>query len=350
MVTLHTCWFYVALFSCWLCNVFVIPNIFKSPEGKNLLNGEWAAAYEAEFNKSLAIHQPSIDMWGVLEYSLFNNGREGVLVGQDGWLFTYEEFVFHPLGKAAMDIKLDLATTVQQTLAEFGAKLVVVIVPSKARIYSEYLGRYTFPIYNEATYETFARELEDRNILVVRLIESFEAAKTIEGVFSRTDTHWTSYGTEISAKEIAKTVKEKSLLPSLNTAVFTTTKKETPTQHRGDLMNFLPLGSLQDDLGPKVDTLYERSTIKESSELNLDLFGTKIIPVTLVGTSYSAAPFWNFEGALKAALGADVLNVAVGGRGAILPMQEYLQSDTMKNTPPELVIWEIPERFIEASY
>jgi alginate O-acetyltransferase complex protein AlgJ len=59
---------------------------------------------------------------------------------------------------------------------------------------------------------------------------------------------------------------------------------------------------------------------------------------------------WNFEGALKEALGADVLNVANQGEGPVRPMQEYLVSETLQNTPPELVIWEIPERFINVSY
>jgi alginate O-acetyltransferase complex protein AlgJ len=327
------------------------PKVFQAPERQTFLDGKWAVAYEAAFNKNLPLRQIGVATWGVLEYSLFKNGRPGVLVGEDGWLFTSEEFKGYPDGDKAVQEKLELATTAQKTLATFGSKLMVVIIPSKARIYSEQLGRYSLPSYTQEGYETFARELETRNIPVVRLIAGLEAAKTTGDVFLKTDTHWTPYGAEVVAKEMARVIAEMSLLPSLNTATFTTTQSETATVHQGDLLNYIPLGALQERLSPAFDTLQERTTTtEESSDLGGGLFGESTIPVTLVGTSYSANPLWNFEGALKEALGVDVLNVANQGEGPVVPMQEYLASDALGDAPPELVIWEIPERFIRVLY
>ena len=59
------------------------------------------------------------------------------------------------------------------------------------------------------------------------------------------------------------------------------------------------------------------------------LFGTQTIPVTLVGTSYSADERWNFTGALQTALGADVLNLATEGRGPLPPMRELPPTTTL---------------------
>jgi alginate O-acetyltransferase complex protein AlgJ len=325
------------------------PSILKSPEGKKLLNGEWTAAYEAEFNQSLWIRQPSIDTWGVMEYALFNNGRDGVLVGKDGWLFTSEEFKFYPDGDEAMQDKLELATVAQEKLAEFGSNLVVVIIPSKASIYSENLGRYSVPSYNQDVYETFAEELEARGVTVVRLLEPLTIAKGQQDVFLKTDTHWTPYGAEVVAKTIAEVVVENNLLPSLNTVAFETKAKET-VSHKGDLLNYLPLGSFQERIGPAFDALSEQTTEVARESLGGGLFGESTIPVTLVGTSYSANPLWNFEGALKEALGADVLNVANQGEGPVVPMRDYLTGAEFRDAPPDLVIWEIPERFIHVSY
>jgi alginate O-acetyltransferase complex protein AlgJ len=78
----------------------------------------------------------------------------------------------------------------------------------------------------------------------------------------------------------------------------------------------------------------------------LGLFDEVTIPVTLVGTSYSAGRPWNFDGALKEVLGADVLNVAAEGQGPLVPMQRYLDSPRFADAPPALVIWEIPERYV----
>ncbi len=323
------------------------PSLLKSPENKRLLNGEWASAYEAEFNKSLAIRQPAIDTWGVLEYALFRNGRDGVLIGEDGWLFTSEEFKQNPERDEAVEEKLELATRAKEILAKQGSSLVVVLIPAKARIYQEHLGRYALPSYNRDVYENFVASLQGLEIPVVSLQEPLSAAKQNQDVFLKTDTHWTPYGAEVVAKTIAEVVAKQQLLPSLNSATFTTTQKETLTPHQGDLLNYLPLGNLQTSLGPVFDELSERTTEGEASG---GLFGSSSIPVALVGTSYSANPLWNFEGALKEALGADVLNVANQGEGPVVPMLEYLDSQALKDTPPELVLWEIPERFLTVKY
>ena len=326
---------------------FLSPIVFKSPEGKKVLNGEWTAAYEAAFNKSLAIRQPSIDTWGVLEYSLYKNGRDGVLVGKEGWLFTGEEFKFYPDAEQGIQEKLELASTAQAQLAQQGINLIVAIIPSKSRVYSENLGRYTLPSYNQDLYSRFIKELKSRKITVVNLLEPLSTAKSQAEVFLKTDTHWTPFGAEVAAKEIARVAKEQGLLPSLGSSSYQTNLTET-IDHEGDLLSYIPLGGLQKRLGPKFDVLKQHVT--EGSGESGGLFGSDSIPIALVGTSYSANILWNFGGALKEALGSDVLNVANQGEGPVVPMQDYLAGNDLKDTPPELVIWEIPERFIQVDY
>ena len=53
---------------------------------------------------------------------------------------------------------------------------------------------------------------------------------------------------------------------------------------------------------------------------------------------------------MKEALGANVLNVADEGQGPIVPMVNYLKSKAFLETPPELIVWEIPERFLPVHY
>jgi alginate O-acetyltransferase complex protein AlgJ len=339
--------FMLLFFLAGLVMSLLSPAVLKSPEGKKFLNGEWTAAYEAVFNKSLAIRQPSIDTWGVLEYGLYKNGRDGVLVGDQDWIFTSEEFKFYLDAEQGIQEKLELASQAQTQLAEQGIQLVVAVIPSKARVYSEYLGRYEFPAYNQDLYASFIKSLESRNITVVNLLDPLNVAKSNAAVFLKTDTHWTPFGAEIAAKEIARVVAEKDLLPSLGSSSYTTTPTEM-IEHKGDLLTYIPLGQQQKNLGPAFDKLEQRLT--EGSGDSGELFGSDSIPVALVGTSYSANPLWNFEGALKEALGSDVLNVANQGEGPVVPMKDYLAGNDLKDIPPELVIWEIPERFISVNY
>ena len=81
--------------------------------------------------------------------------------------------------------------------------------------------------------------------------------------------------------------------------------------------------------------------------------GEDTLAVTLVGTSYSAkskSNVWHFDDALAQALGTEVLNAAQEGKGPILPMREYLKSQDRQDNPPQVVIWEIPERFLRVAY
>jgi alginate O-acetyltransferase complex protein AlgJ len=80
------------------------------------------------------------------------------------------------------------------------------------------------------------------------------------------------------------------------------------------------------------------------------LFGDQSFPVALVGTSYSANPQWNFEGFLKEALQTDILNAADEGRGPFETMKDYLEDDSFATNPPDLIVWEIPERYLSVSY
>jgi alginate O-acetyltransferase complex protein AlgJ len=130
---------------------------------------------------------------------------------------------------------------------------------------------------------------------------------------------------------------------------FVTEAKSTEP-YKGDLTNFLPLDPLFSNLLPKPDDLQQRSTnpADAGGESGDALFADNSVAVGLVGTSYSANPNWNFAGALKQALHADVVNYAEDGHGPILPMLKYLQTDAFKSSPPQVLIWEFPERYLPA--
>ena len=39
-------------------------------------------------------------------------------------------------------------------------------------------------------------------------------------------------------------------------------------------------------------------------------------------------------------------NYAEDGHGPLVPMLKYLQSDALRNAPPQVVVWEFPERYL----
>lgn len=308
---------------------------------KSVTDGAASHALEAELDKNIPVRQPSIDAWGVLEYNLFKNGRTGVLVGQDGWLFTDEEFKRPKHFDAEVQGKLEYISEVKRTLAANGTQLAVVVIPAKARVYAEHLGRYKKPAYWNNVYSSFVTNLKERGVITPDALPALEAAKSNGDVFLKTDTHFTPAGAQVVAGSIAQAIKAANL--NLTAATFTEVPGK-PVEHSGDLLKYIPMGNQQAS-GPKPDTLTS-STVEGSS--GGGLLGDAQLEVALVGTSYSANDKFGFPGSLKLELGADLLNAAQEGKGPIVPMREYMK--TFKENPVKLVIWEIPERFLPVAY
>ena len=318
------------------------PATFRPPEDESVMNGDWAAAYQADFEEKLALRTPAVNLWGMLEYTLFREGRPGVLIGEDGWLFTTEEFQTYPDGTAATRENLETILNVRDKLAGEGVALVVAVLPAKASVYEEVLGRYTLPAEARARYENLRSELLVHDVVAPDVLGALLEAKHKAPVFLRTDTHWTPFGARVVAELVAREVRAKVPFEGLGETGFETQALGAEA-YRGDLLAFVPLGGLE-RLGPRADGLERVQTTP--LEAGSNLFGEPRVPVALVGSSYSADPRWNFGGALQNALQADVLNAAEEGEGPFAPMTQYLASEAFRNARPELVIWEIPARYL----
>lgn len=313
----------------------------NAPQGKSLLNGTWSAAFETQFNKALPWRETGINTWGILEYFLFGNGRSGVLVGQNGWLFSNEEFKFQPKASDNSNAHLAQILETKKTLEKSGAHLLVVVLPAKARVYPEQLGRYHFPSYYQTQYQDTIQKLRASGVDVLNVQSALLEAKSQQDVFIKTDTHWTPFG----ATTVATSIKN-----HLQTEDITLSETKFQTQivsdltYSSDLVKYLPLGSLQDHAPEKLEQFETQQMAGSGSALFAGSTNTDI--VTLVGTSYSAKAEFHFEGALKQVLQADVLNMALEGKGPFEPMKQYLASKERQETKSSVVIWEIPERYL----
>jgi alginate O-acetyltransferase complex protein AlgJ len=164
-------------------------------------------------------------------------------------------------------------------------------------------------------------------------------------VFLRTDTHWSPEGARVVAEAVAEELTPTLARRGIPQTAFHTRAADS-VSHRGDLLRFLPLGPFDKLLGPGPDVVIRYETVPEEERGAGGLLDDPAIPGALVGTSYSANELWNFRGALSAALDMDFLTVAAEGEGPFAPMMGYLEGETIADQPPELVVWEIPERYL----
>ncbi|WP_407315129.1 alginate O-acetyltransferase [Pseudomonas sp. nanlin1] len=342
--------FYIAIFlalllclGLWSLGSF---GSFSRTEQMTVLNGKLAKAVETHYDDEFPIKRLGTNLWAALDYKLFNEGRPGVVLGRDQWLFSDEEF--NPIAKSEQYEAENLAIIkgVQEQLKKQGVQLVLAILPAKARLYPEHIGEEAPASLHADLYQQFHAQVQQAGIIAPDLLAPMQQGKNAAQMFLRTDTHWTPMGAEVVAQNLGKTIAEKTPLSGEPQKYVTEAKPAEP--YKGDLTTFLPLDPLFTNLLPQPDQLQQRTTTaaQADGEGGDALFADSEIPVALVGTSYSANPHWNFVGALQQALHSDVVNYAEDGHGPIVPMLKYLQTDAFKNSAPQVLIWEFPERYL----
>ena len=313
--------------------------------GTDVVQGGLTRSFEAHYDEVFPVKTFGTNLWGAIQYALFREGRSGVVVGANGWLYTSEEFSAYPNGDAQVDAHLDLIRQVRDRLRERGTELTVAVLPAKVRLYPEYATPHRPASMHERLYERIHAGLSARGVRAPDLLAALESCKGQGAVFLRTDTHWTPEGASCSAHALAA-----AIAPRGNGASRYSSEVGAPEEHQGDLMKFLPLAPYFSALMPSADLLVVRSTVAASSgSAEADLLGDAPAPtVVLVGTSYSADRRWNFDGALRESLGEDVLNLAQSGHGPFEPMLAYLDRP-QEGPAPARLIWEIPERYLPAA-
>lgn len=318
-----------------------------------LMDGKMAKQTEAVYDNALLVKQVGVNFWTALQYRLFSEANDGLLIGRDGWLFSTEEFVVPGEAEQALKNNLAFIRWTHQQLTDQGVTLLVTLLPAKARVLEEYTGRHQPAQLHQRLYSQALTTLQGGGVNVIDTLAAFRAEGSADALYLKTDTHWTPQGAQKVALQAASDLKVLQPELQLSVADFVTDISGT-TSHRGDLLNFLPLSPWFDDLMPAQEPLqvmqtYQRGDVTAVSDA---LFGESLSApeVALIGTSYSADSKWNFAGALKQHLASDVINLAEEGRGPVLPMLNFLQQQFTSMPELKIVVWEIPERYLLRDY
>ena len=311
-----------------------------NPTIERLTKGKVADALTIAYNASSPFKDAGINLFGSLSFLAFHELRSGAQMGSTGWIFSNEEFETSATSRVMIDKALAHVSDVQKRLAARDIALIVAPLPLKADIENAYLGGTQLGAELTSRYAYVQTALKAAGISTVDLKAAFLLGRINRPVFLRTDTHWTPDGARVTAETIAKAAAVFNL-PGEKSFVLT---HDLARAHDGDLLKFVRLFPALANIGPGMEMI---EPVTAASAEAGDLFAEVALPVTLVGTSYSANAVFGFEAQLKAALKRDVLNVSEEGKGPFAPMRAYLSSDAYRNTPPKLVIWEMPIRYLD---
>lgn len=285
---------------------------------------------------------------GVARWGLFRSGGPQVAVGCDDWLYLADELRPWPDATAHMQARADTLGRVAETLAKRGIALVVALVPDKARIEAETLCGRLRSAQADARYGAFTALLKAHDIPAVDLATAFTAARRDGPLFYRTDTHWNQRGAALAARRIAEVAAGISPIEDQRFR-YRSEIAATQTERPGDLLRLMSLDGVPDvtpKLRPRPDVQFVEQTtqVEAPAETGGLLDEGEGGQVVLLGSSFSLNS--NFQGRLQEALRLPVGNFAEAGGGFASAARTYFKGGAFADTPPKLVIWEIPERVV----
>lgn len=305
--------------------------------------GRTTQELEKQLDKKLPARTDLIAGANTLRYLLIGGGGEQVRVGKDDWLFLTDELRYDLDGAASLKARAELLGAAARGLDRQGVKLVIALVPDKARVYAERLAAGRYPEYNGTRYQDGLDALRRQNVITVDLLEPLSTASVRSEIYYRSDTHWNQTGAQVAAQAVARTVSQLGI--GLEKTSFRSVENGAAIERPGDLIRLMGLQDMPNLVRPRPDVEAVAVTNQSSAEAaSGGLFGDTAVPVVLTGTSYSMRG--NFHGFLQEALAAKVLNTAKDGGGFLQAPTAYLMDEAFRSVKPKLLVWEVPERFL----
>jgi alginate O-acetyltransferase complex protein AlgJ len=282
---------------------------------------------------------------------LLEDSGPRVRQGCPGWLFLTDELKLNRHAEKNANAKADAVIRLNRQLATRGITLLVSVVPDKSRIATSALCDLHRPPVLQQRLRQWTVALQAAGVAALDLTSALQPLG--EQAFLRTDTHWSEPGARAAAQAVAAQVRNMGLQASPRKRFAVNSPEARP--RAGDLVRLAGLDWLPQTLQPPGEQTVQSviseapATPNEEADSLDDLFGDANLPNTaLIGTSFSRNS--NFAGFLEVALGASIGNFAKDGGEFSGAAKAYFASPAYLQTPPKVLIWEIPERELQTPY
>ncbi len=327
------------------------------------LSGLAQAAASAETESSLAEQQAQLMKGAYLEPpfvcnaladpQLYADGAMAsmrqLIAGKEFWFFRTEvdlqqRFPLSSLAKSAF-------AQLVAALAERDVQLVVMLQPTRGLMHADELvqpWRGSYPLAEvRRAYWRKAQAMMQQGAMVADMDPVLRSADEGEYFFRR-DHHWTPFGADVSARQVAQVMLADPRIQRIPEVAFET--------HEGILLR--KMGTLNVAVASVCGNGYGFQWVRgydtvpsEGADSADALFGDASEPqIALIGTSNSdnrdeRYKNYNFHGFLQQYLSRDVVNFAMTGGGAMGALQEFLYSPAYQEEQFRYLVWELPVNF-----
>lgn len=317
---------------------------------EQIMQGEVTHRISRELSRA-ELPRQAADLERGASWLLLNDSGPRVRQGCPGWLFLADEMTINQHAELNAQTKAQAVIDLQQTLAKHGIHLLVAVVPDKSRIAVTELSPLRRPQALQGRIQAWTTRLEQAGVANVDLTSTLSPLGA--AAYLRTDTHWSEIGAKAAADVIAQRVKALMIDATPHKAFDVSTAEIA--RRPGDLVRLAGIDWLPLKWQPAAENVAATQISERAEEAvvgsdNLDdLLGDANLPnVALIGTSFSHNS--SFAGFLQLALGAPIGNFAKDGGEFSGAAKDYFDSPAFKQTPPRLIVWEIPERDLQTPY
>lgn len=336
--------------SLWLLFSTQVPMLAPDLTSEQVLHGEVTHRLARQLSEA-GVAQKAADLERGASWLMFHDTGARVRPGCAGWLFLTDEMRVNRQARFNAQAKAAAVRDIQQQLAGRGIRLLVAVVPDKSRIAGAQLCDLRRPAQLQHRAAAWVEELNKAGVSAVDLAPALQSVGS--DAYLRTDTHWSEAGASAAARAIAVQVQAMGISATPHKD-YETARQEL-SRRPGDLVRLAGLEWLPVGLQPAAESVAasrfsEKADLSQGDADNLDdLLGDDNLPnVALIGTSFSRNS--NFVGFVQQALGAPIGDFAKDGGEFSGSANGYFSNPAFKQTPPRLVIWEIPERDLQTPY
>lgn len=259
-----------------------------------------------------------------------------VVIGREGWLFSSFGEPGRGYVQAVDKGVCDLIAEAAKLMRAARIEPVIALIPSKNRLYRQFISPAAPPAEFQRRYAFLLAELRRNDTLVPDLEASFRRAaaeRPAEGLYFKSDTHWTPRGAELCASEMARAVRDARRLPPAAQPGTRLAEPVTQTHPIGDLQRLLPI-EMRGQFPPEEYRI--RLPAQSAAPGLLDDAGGD---VAAIGSSF-LEPRYAYVHALSNQLQRPVqLAWRPNTVGPWMTLVEYLRSPEFRRNRPRMIAW-----------
>lgn len=230
---------------------FIAP--YPSISLKTWLSGDFQEQFSNYFSQNFLIRKLFIKITNQIYYTLFDKSYmydQSIIIGKNKWL--YELAYIQDYCKLLIPLHLDEAVSLakkieelQRQLKKRGVKFLVLITPSKASLYPQYIpddfiNKKTFANRDYENLIPFFKQFEI-NYVDGHEITLEATTKTKHPLFCRGGTHWNSLGAFFTVEKLIKKIETLIKIPLPNIACDEIKADMKPKDNDRDLAYLLHL-------------------------------------------------------------------------------------------------------------